>query len=320
MLKCLSTALLVLIGALGMAQSPYTVIQTDAERDLIPEGIAIDSRTKTIYVSSINKNKIIAVDMNGKSRDFITSGQDGILSVLGMTVDTTRNWLWAISIIQEDSLYSSKVHAFDLKTAKTMQQYLLKDTSTHLLNDLVMMGDGNIYLTDSYFSAIYKLDPRTKSLSQFIKSDLIPYPNGIAGWNNHLVIATNSNGIVNLDLSDKSIKRMPGIKDTSSANGLDGLVLRDGRLFGVFNGNEDNRKNAIMQFTLNTTADSVVSATVLDRGNKYFAEPTTAAYSDGQLFVVANSHLGAYFKNNTSAKGIEDKLKPVTILVYSFKL
>ncbi len=56
-----------------------SIIITDSENDLIPEGIAVDTGTKTIYISSIARHKIIAVDKNGKQRDFINSGQDNFL-------------------------------------------------------------------------------------------------------------------------------------------------------------------------------------------------------------------------------------------------
>ena len=58
----------------GHAQKSSIII-TDSENDLIPEGIAVDTGTKTIYISSIARHKIIAVDKNGKQRDFKTPGR-----------------------------------------------------------------------------------------------------------------------------------------------------------------------------------------------------------------------------------------------------
>ncbi len=50
------------------AQKPH-VIKTASEKDLIPEGIAVDAATGIIYISSIAKQKIIAVDSNGVVND-----------------------------------------------------------------------------------------------------------------------------------------------------------------------------------------------------------------------------------------------------------
>ena len=67
------------------------------EKDIIPEGVAFDENTQTIYVSSTYKRKIVAIDKDGNVRDFITEAQDDIKSVIGMEVDEKRNCLWAVS-------------------------------------------------------------------------------------------------------------------------------------------------------------------------------------------------------------------------------
>jgi hypothetical protein len=297
------------------AQKPYSVLKTDADRELIPEGIAIDSRTHTIYISSINKHKIVAVNMKGKSKDFIPSDQDGFLGGLGMTIDTVRNWIWALSILEKDKLYFSKVHAFDLKTGKTMQQYLLKDTSAHLLNDLAI-HEGKVYCTDTYHGAIYQVDPAAKQFGLFVKDSLCRAPNGIVSAGNQLIIATYVNGPVTLDPRTKSLKKLGGIKDTVISYGLDGLVLHDHKLSGVYNMSDDQTNNLIVQYTLNDAQDSVVAENLLDKGNPFFHEPTTIAYNGGRLYALANSHIGIFNKNKSSTKGVEEQLFPVAVIVY----
>jgi len=41
-----------------------TVIEIVADKELIPVGIAVHRVTKTIYLSSLHKNKTIAIDAN----------------------------------------------------------------------------------------------------------------------------------------------------------------------------------------------------------------------------------------------------------------
>ena len=83
-------SLIILVSA--SAQNQKT-ISTKTENDVIPEGITIDPVKGTVYVSSIAHKKIIAVDGNGKTEDFITTNQDGFLEGLGMKIDTKKNWL-----------------------------------------------------------------------------------------------------------------------------------------------------------------------------------------------------------------------------------
>ncbi|HVE60788.1 MAG TPA: hypothetical protein VNA26_03160, partial [Chitinophagaceae bacterium] len=151
------------------AQRSSTIL-TDSENDLIPEGIAVDTSTSTIYISSIAKQKLIAIDKNGKHKDFISSGQDNFLEGLGMKIDYKRKWLWVVSNKRIDKWFTSQVHAFDLKSGKKQQFYFLKDTIPHLFNDLDIAKDGKIYLTDTYYSAIYLVDPEKKQLDLFLKS------------------------------------------------------------------------------------------------------------------------------------------------------
>src|SRR5690606_24594741 len=123
----------------------------------------------------------------------------------------------------EDKFYSG-IHAFDLKTGKTMQQYHLWDTVPHLFNDLVITPAGHLYITDTYFSAVYKLDPVSEKLELFIQHPLLRYPNGLVLGKNYLYVATYSNGLLMIDSASKSVTKLQGAADTTVAKGLDGLV------------------------------------------------------------------------------------------------
>jgi hypothetical protein len=63
-------------------ENPPVVRSTTAllisERDVFPEGIAYDPVGKTFYVSSISKHKILAGSLDGSTKDFKASGQDGL--------------------------------------------------------------------------------------------------------------------------------------------------------------------------------------------------------------------------------------------------
>lgn len=306
--------LAVLTCSFSHAQQP-TVIQTTAENDLIPEGIAIDSRNGRIYITSINRHKIIAVDEQGNSTDFIQSGQDGFLEGLGLKVDEKRGWLWALSVLREGKQFSAKIHAFDLATGKTVQQYGIRDTVPHLFNDLALDQNGNLWITDTYFSAIYKLEPESKTLSLFLQSPGLRYPNGLAFGRNHLYLATYRNGLVWMDTATKKLEKLSGVKDTLISHGLDGLVYHDGTLLGVFNIGKKQADNCVIRYNLSEDGTRVESETILSKGHPEMADPTTAALHNNRLYVLANSHLDAYNANQTSVKGIENKLKKPVILV-----
>ncbi len=87
-----------------------------------------------------------------------------------MKIDYKRKWLWVVSDKRDGKWFTSQVHAFDLKSGKKQQFYSLKDTIPHLFNDLDIANDGKIYLTDTYYSAIYLVDPEKEQLDLFLKS------------------------------------------------------------------------------------------------------------------------------------------------------
>jgi hypothetical protein len=224
-----------------------------------------------------------------------------------------------LSVLRDSSFFYSKVHAFDIATGKTMQQYSIQDTIPHLFNDLAIAANGNLFITDTYFSAVYKVNPAAKKLELLICSSLLDYPNGLTFGNNCLYIATYRNGLVLLDTTTKEIKKLGGVSDTTIALGLDGLVFSNNTLTGVYNTGSTPGQNCIIQYFLSANGDRVEREEILVQGHSSFADPTTAALFNKRLYVLANSHLDVFNTNKTSTKGIEDKLKPVTILVYKLE-
>lgn len=293
------------------------IIQSNSQRDIIPEGIAIDPRSGKMFVSSINRHKIVIVDTSGAARDFIAERQDGFLEGLGMKVDTARKLLWALSVQKDNNRHHSKVHAFNIETGNTVKQFELNDTANHLLNDLVLMENGDVFITDTYYGAVYRIDAGRKNLQLFSQHRLLRYPNGIEKLDaNRLVVATYSNGLVVLNTVTNEVQKLAGAKDSLIIKGLDGLLRNGNSLYGVYNAAESQEQNAIVEYTLDPGLGSIVSEKIIDRGNKLFHDPTTAAYFKQQLYVIANSHLTEYNNNKTSTAGIENQLSPISLLVY----
>lgn len=319
-MKKLLTILLLFASFFAGAQTSPVVISTNSENDLIPEGIAVDPRNGTIYITSIAKHKIISIDRNGKHKDFIPSGEQGFLEGLGMKVDLKRNLLWVLSNRKQGDTFTSQAHAFNLTNAKTEQHYSIKDTTPHLFNDLDIDALGNIFLTDTHHGAIYFIDTRKRKLDLFLKNDFTKFPNGIAlGRSNQLYVATYQNGPVKIDLNNKTATVMAGITDPVMSHGLDGLVFTDNSLIGIYNYNIYDSTGfaicAVVRYVLDEKGD-IAREEIVDKANPHFFQPTTLAIADKNLFVLSNSHLAPFNANKQSTSGIEGQLKPVIILQY----
>jgi outer membrane protein assembly factor BamB len=289
------------------AQTPFQTIVTKTEREIIPEGIAINPLDGKIYVSSIALKKIIAIDATGAHRDFVTTGQDGLLEALGMKIDPKKQWLWVVSNPKK-AKGTSHVHAFDLKTGKTKQHYEVKDTAAHLMNDLILHPNGKIYITDTYASCLYEVDPAKQKLKVLIKDKILEGANGIAFNEKGKIFIATRDGLMHWDVSTTQLVPLT-FSDSKKALWMDGLVYWNNTIIGVGD-------NVIVQYELNRSGNQIVSEKIIDEKNKFFHEPTTIAEYRGKLFAIANSNLLVYNTNNESVQGVEDKLGPVVILVY----
>ena len=67
---------------------------TLAERDLLTEGIAYDPKSRTFFVGSVHRGKILRVDDRGRTTEFVPPGVAGFWAPLGMRVDPARRVLW----------------------------------------------------------------------------------------------------------------------------------------------------------------------------------------------------------------------------------
>jgi protein involved in ribonucleotide reduction len=310
---------LILLTVIGNSSFAQRALQTATERNFIPEGIVVDTLSGDIYISSINLHKIMRINNRGHATDFIAAGQDGFLEGLGMKIDYQRKYLWAASVLREGNRFTSKIHAFDLHSGKTIQQYQVKDTIPHLFNDLAVTDSQFIYITDTYSSAIYKIDPQAQIMSLFLQDRMLRYPNGIISAGNQLYVATYRNGLVKINLSDSKIKVVPGFKDSTIMLGLDGLALFDNCIYGVYNTGSPSEKNCLIKYTLSSDGDAITNEYIIESGKELINDPTTCSVYKGQLYLITNSYLDLFNKNKTSTTGIESELSPVNIRIYPLK-
>jgi sugar lactone lactonase YvrE len=165
------------------AISRGTVLATIEERDLVPEGTAWDPATRSVLIGSLNKNAIIAIAPDGKITDRVPRGGNGLGSVVGIHVDTTRGFLYATSNARFDrpaDSTRSALYAFDAATGQFRARYEVPAGSgPHFLNDLTTGADGTVYVTDSRSGAIWVLRAGATSLTRFDAAGRFTGPNGI---------------------------------------------------------------------------------------------------------------------------------------------
>lgn len=306
------TLLILLLPFFGAAQSQFELAFTIAEKDFIPEGIAFNPLDQSFYVGSIHKNKIVKIS-KGIVIDFVSSHQDNIGQVVGLRIDPTKQELWACSNEGEGIIGGkSFVHQYSLKTGKLIRQFVHQEEGeTHFFNDAVLVN-GTLYVTDSEFRAIYKIDPSKDQHELFLKTDRLSYANGITTLpnSNKLVISTGS-GLTVVDTDTKEISALP-FSDYYIV-GIDGLYTYENSLIAIQN---VTFPVSINRYFLNPSQNEVTNAELILTNHPSFDVPTTGAIAGDWFYFIANSQLSNYSKGKIENA---DKLKEVAIMKIKLK-
>ncbi|HKY06456.1 MAG TPA: SMP-30/gluconolactonase/LRE family protein [Blastocatellia bacterium] len=308
------------VGKLNANKAPAirgTTAFTISEKDLIPEGIAYDPVGKRFYVGSMYKSKIVSIDLKGGVRDFTTEGQDGLTGVVGMRVDAPRRILWVNTVVlpelrgfKKENDGISAIHKYDLKTGRFIKRYVLDNKpAPHLLNDIAVRANGDLFITDSAAAEIHTLRASEDRLEPFLKLDQYLYPNGITlSDDEKLLFVADFAGInvVNIDARTRTRLAYP---ETATVSGIDGLYFYRDSLVAVQNGHDPAR---VVRFYLSPSRDSVTRAEVIESNHPAYNIPTTGAIADGSFYYIANSQMRSF--DAQGAIFSLDKLKPVVIL------
>ena len=291
--------------AVHRAQLAFTV----SEKDLIPEGLATNSSGDPFYLGSLNRRKIVQIQ-NGAASDFVAAGRDNLLPVLGMKVDPQDGGLWANT--GTDSTGKSELVHFDA-TGKLLGRWAPPGSGKHLLNDLVLRGNQEIFLTDSLANEAYRFDRDTHAFTPLKLSRAIYYPNGIAlSASGDLVFVADAFGVIRYDpTSGTSSEVIPGKGATLA--GVDGMYWDRGWLVVVQNGIGLPR---LARLQLSEDGTRVRKSEILEYRSEFVELPTTGAIAKGKFYFICNSQL-----DNLRDERVVDpsKLRPVRIGVVSLE-
>jgi hypothetical protein len=254
------------------------------EKDLVPEGLAYDSKQNLFYLSSLNRKKIVKIDAEGRTSDFVPGDHYGLLPVLGIRLDATDGTVWADTF--EDAGRTELVH-FD-SSGKLLGRYAPNDSAKHGFNDLVVRKNGEVITTDSLNNQVLRFDRRLGSFTSLSVHRMLFYPNGIALANDdRSLYVADAVGIVKIDLSDGTSGDVdPGPRSTLA--GADGLYWHNGSLIAVQNGIGSPR---IAAFKLSRDGNRVTQTTVLENHTPFTVLPTTGALRGNDFYFIANSQI-----------------------------
>lgn len=291
-----------------------SVAFTINENDLVPEGIAYDATQKRFYVSSTYRRKIVQIDSKDNVSDFTKEQQDGLMSVVGMRVDSKRRILWAargnvgkfLPMKNMDSLSEgqSGLFKYDLPSGKLLKKYWLgAKGEQHFLNDLTLDKKGKVYVTDTQGKKIYSVGPEDDELEVFYEFAPSYTPNGIdiTPDNKYLFVALYSqpkNLFCRIALETKKFEVVELPENWSA--GADGMYFYKGSLIAIIPGANDNK---IIQYTLDETMLRATSIKVYIENDPLLSQPSTGVIVGNKLYFVATSNLQLFARLYSETNG-----------------
>ena len=312
------------VAAKGIRPHASEVAFMLGEKDLIPEGIAYDPLDQVFFLSSLHKRKIVRVRPRTANQpaiveDFTSQGQDGLYSTLGMKVDAERRVLWVcssaesfMSAYSESDAGKAALFKYDLNTRRLIRKYEIGPNPRHLLNDLALNAEGDVFITDIASGEIFTVLHDKDVLEVFIPSGRFTAPNGIAisSEGGKLFISDMPFGVYVVDVKTKLSARLPqsvGI----APSGSDGLYFYKNSLIGIVN-IVSEREGRVARFYLDDSAESITRGAVLDCNHPVYQWPTTGVVVGDSLFYIANSQYGSF--DNEHRTFPRSKLRKVVVM------
>ncbi|NOT08520.1 MAG: hypothetical protein HOP28_09980 [Gemmatimonadales bacterium] len=277
-----------------------TLAASLTELDFFPEGISHDPRKNVWYVASIRHRKVARVSKDGTAEDFIKEGQDGLWGVFGVRADPGSGTLWVTTAaIPQVADYApadsgrSGIFAFDLETGRLKARYLLPvSPAGHLLGDLTVAPNGDVYATDSRDPVIWRILKGSDQVQEFVRDPLFRSLQGPAvdPSGRMLYVADWSHGVLGVDLNTRQVWALP-TPPRSTVLGIDGMVWHKGALIGVQNGTTPNR---VVRLALDGTGHRITEVQILDRNSELAPGATIGTLWGDRYFYIANSQWDDY--------------------------
>lgn len=288
-----------LSAPIGQAKPAFSL----AQQDLIPEGVAHDSKTGAFFVSSVRHRKIVRVAPGGDASDFVTEGQDGLQAALAIAVDAPRRALWVSSRATAQVAGFKRgepegrafLAEYDLDTGR--QRRTVPAPEAGVVADFTIAGDGTIYAADPEHGRVYVLAPTEKSFRTLVEKGAMRSAQGLAlaPDGKSLYVADYARGVARVQVADGSVGWLSAPPDTA-LTGIDGLVLANGWLVAIQNGLNPHR---VVGLRLDEAGQAIAESRVLERGHPAFDEPTLGVVVDADFYFVANSQYGHFRRDGS---------------------
>lgn len=280
----------VLQSIIGPERSATQIVSADTL--FFPEGLSVDGRDGTLFVSSLRHGNVWVVPATGAARWLLPQESTGRAAVFGVKLAADGQSLWLtlapsphMGSQPADSSLAAELWQVDRASAAVLRRVRLGD-GRGIPGELALVADGSVLVSDAVLGRLYRLRVGA-TLTETIESPLLRSPQGIAVHADGLsaVVADWSHGLLRWDLVTNEIRAVEA-PSTMALLGIDGLLLVDGTLVAVQNGVTPMR---VLRARLDDDASRVLAVETLDRPADIRGEFTVAAAFGREILYVASS-------------------------------
>jgi sugar lactone lactonase YvrE len=266
---------------------------TLSDRELVPEGIAYDAAEHVFYVGGISHKGVYRLVSEAGMRP-LSSPRDKVDSILGIAIDSQRRRLYAVStngvIDVADKDRRNAIKVYDLTKWALVSS--VDVPGARMLNDVAIVPDGTLVVTDSDGGGVWRVDPEGGTATALVALGKAPGANGVAvpPRGGVAYVASNRRPL-RVDLRSGEVTPL-ALPPHENAAAIDGLYWHQGSLIGVQNVTTPAR---IVRLRLADDGRSITAVETLQSHHQpAFDEPTTAAVAGGSLYVLARTGLSHY--------------------------
>jgi sugar lactone lactonase YvrE len=259
--------------------------------DWIPESLAWDAATRRLFVSDVRHCEIRVVADPDRPHAVDRRFARLPSSVFALGIDARRRRLWAsiATVAQADgcgegpaSAERTALVALDLRSGRVLQR--IDAGLPGILGDLLVTGDGTVFVTESVHGAVLRLRPGARTLERLDVAGDFPSPQtpALSPDGRTLVVPDYARGIALLDIDAPCpcAARWPANGPGVFTAGIDGLVRDGDALLAVQNGTAPPR---VIRFSADLQRQQVLEA-----GTPGLGEPTHAIVVGRALWFIAD--------------------------------
>lgn len=279
--------------------SATLLVETDC-LDVLPEGTAYDPTRGNLLISSGHRRSVIAVAGDGRCSELVPSGDGGLLAVLGMDVDSAHDALWVVSAaapFMRDAASArpgdTLLSRIDLANGRVVASHA--PPTPGMLNDLDLLDDGRIAVTDSIAGTVYLFDPAAPSpaLVPLLPPASFDGPNGIVALSGNRLLVTDFHALWLLepDGTGRMRKRRLAAPEGRYMGGMDGMARDGDHIVAIQNLVGLGR---VWRFRVDFGGARIADLQLLLRQHPDLRNPTTGVVVDRRFLFVADPNLQTY--------------------------